>query len=166
MQALWFAACSGEAHECCLAHRRGRLGPPVLNDPGDEQAREQDARAPGLLARLLENDFNLVASLAGEVFLNERLAQLQPDTVIVDANSDVRDAPEHVVMATRDTPRPIVMLTNDSETAHILDAVAAGVTICIAAGLASERIRPIPYVATLRRTLRAGSAGANCNGGQ
>ena len=123
---------------------------PVLNDPGDEQAREQAERSRSLRIGLLENGFNLIASLPGDVFLNERLAQLQPDMVIVDAESDVRDALEHVVMATRDAPRPIVMFTNDSDTAHVRDAVAAGVTAYIVAGLAPERIRPILDVAMAR----------------
>jgi two-component system, response regulator / RNA-binding antiterminator len=123
---------------------------PVLNDPGDEQAREQAQRSRSLRIGLLESGFNLIASLPGDVFLNERLAQLQPDMVIVDAESDVRDALEHVVMATRDAPRPIVMFTNDSDTAHVRDAVAAGVTAYIVAGLAPERIRPILDVAMAR----------------
>jgi len=84
------------------------------------------------------------------VFLTERLAQLQPDMVIVDAESDARDALEHVVMATREAPRPIVMFTNDSDTSHVRDAVAAGVTAYVVAGLSPERIRPILDVALAR----------------
>jgi response regulator NasT len=68
----------------------------------------------------------------------------------VDAESEARDALEHVVMATRDERRPIVMFTNDSDTSHVKDAVAAGVTAYIVAGLSSERIRPILDVAMAR----------------
>jgi response regulator NasT len=82
--------------------------------------------------------------------LTERLAQLQPDMIIVDAESEARDALEHVVMATRDARRPIVMFTNDSDTRHVKDAVAAGVSAYIVAGLSSERIRPILDVAMAR----------------
>jgi response regulator NasT len=70
--------------------------------------------------------------------------------VIVDAESDARDALEHVVMATRDERRPIVMFTNDEDTSHVKDAFAAGVTAYIVAGLSSERIRPILDVAMAR----------------
>ena len=73
-----------------------------------------------------------------------------PDLVIVDAESDARDALEHVVMATRDERRPIVLFTNDSDTRHVKDAVAAGVSAYIVAGLAPERIRPILDVALAR----------------
>jgi response regulator NasT len=61
-----------------------------------------------------------------------------------------RDALEHVVMATRDERRPIVMFTNDEDTSHVKDAVAAGVSAYIVAGLAPQRIRPILDVAMAR----------------
>jgi response regulator NasT len=119
-------------------------------DPGDDYARSQAERSRSLRIGLLESGFNLVASLPADVFLTERLAQLQPDMIIVDAESEARDALEHVVMATRDERRPIVMFTNDSDTRHVKDAVAAGVTAYIVAGLSPERIRPILEVALAR----------------
>jgi response regulator NasT len=122
----------------------------VVNDPQDEQALEQVERSRSLRIGLLESGFNLVATLPADVFLTERLAQLMPDMIIVDAESEARDALEHVVMATRDERRPIVMFTNDSDTSHVKDAVAAGVTAYIVAGLSSERIRPILDVAMAR----------------
>jgi two-component system, response regulator / RNA-binding antiterminator len=125
---------------------------PDLNvtDPEDVHALAQAERSRSLRIGLLESGFNLVASLPADVFLTERLAQLQPDMIIVDAESEARDALEHVVMATRDERRPIVMFTNDSDTTHVKDAVAAGVSAYIVAGLAPERIRPILDVAMAR----------------
>jgi response regulator NasT len=119
-------------------------------DPQDTHALEQAERSRSLRIGLLESDFNLVASLPADVFLTERLAQLQPDLIIVDAESDARDALEHVVMATRDARRPIVMFTNDNDTSNARAAVAAGVSAYIVAGLSSERIRPILDVAMAR----------------
>ena len=119
-------------------------------DPADEHAQAQAERSRALRIGLLENGFNLVATLPGDVFLSERLAQLQPDLVIVDAESEARDALEHVVMATRDAPHPIVMFTNDEDTSHVRDALAGGVTAYIVAGLAPQRIRPILEVALAR----------------
>lgn len=116
----------------------------------DEQAVRQAERSRSLRIGLLENGFNLVASLPADVFLTERLAQLQPDLIIVDAESDARDALEHVVMATRDERRPIVMFTNDGDTRDVKNAVAAGVSAYIVAGLSPERIRPILDVALAR----------------
>lgn len=122
----------------------------AVADPEDEHACQLAERSRSLRIGLLESGFNLVASLPADVFLAERLAQLQPDMVIVDAESDARDALEHVVMATREAPRPIVMFTNDSDTSHVREAVAAGVTAYVVAGLAPERIRPILDVAMVR----------------
>ncbi|WP_342621025.1 ANTAR domain-containing protein [Rhodoferax sp. GW822-FHT02A01] len=119
-------------------------------DPQDEHAQQQAERSRSLRIGLLESGFNLVASLPGDVFLTERLAQLRPDLIIVDAESDARDALEHVVMATRDERRPIVMFTNDQDSGNARAAVAAGVTAYIVAGLQPERIRPILDVAMAR----------------
>ena len=121
-----------------------------IADAQDEQAIRQADRSRSLRIGLLENGFNLVATLPADVFLTERLAQLQPDLIIVDAESDARDALEHVVMATRDERRPIVMFTNDDDTRHVKQAVAAGVSAYIVAGLSPERIRPILDVALAR----------------
>ena len=121
-----------------------------LVEEGDLAALEQAGRSRALRIGLLENGYNLVAVLPADPFLTERLAQLRPDLVIVDAESEARDALEHVVMATREAPRPIVLFTNDSDTSHVRDAVAAGVTAYIVAGLETARIRPILDVALAR----------------
>ncbi|MHB8951128.1 MAG: ANTAR domain-containing response regulator [Rhodoferax sp.] len=119
-------------------------------NPEDDHATRQAERSRSLRIGLLENGFNLVATLPADVFLTERIAQLQPDLIIVDAESDARDALEHVVMATRDERRPIVMFTNDGDTRDVKNAVAAGVSAYIVAGLSPERIRPILDVALAR----------------
>ena len=122
----------------------------AITDPDDEHALQQAERSRMLRIGLLEAHFNLVATLPADVFLAERLAQLQPDLIIVDTESEARDALEHVVLATRDERRPIVMFTNDEDTTHVKDAVAAGVCAYIVAGLAPQRIRPILDVAMAR----------------
>ena len=119
-------------------------------DPDDDYARNQAERSRSLRIGLLESGFNLIAVLPADTFLHERVKQLQPDMIIVDAESEARDVLEHVVTATRDERRPIVMFTNDSDTTHVKEAVAAGVTAYIVAGLSPERIRPILDVALAR----------------
>ena len=119
-------------------------------EPQDGYVLEQAERSRNLRIGLLQSDFNLVATMPADVFLAERLEQLQADLIIVDAESDARDALEHVVMATRDAPRPIVMFTNDHDPVHARAAVAAGVSAYIVADLQAERIRPILDVALAR----------------
>lgn len=119
-------------------------------ESGDERELALAQRSRSLRIGLLENGFNLIATLPADGFLAERLAQLQPDMIIVDAQSEARDALEHVVMAARDARRPIVLFTNDEDTSHLKDAFAAGVSAYVVAGLSSERIRPVLEVALAR----------------
>ena len=119
-------------------------------DQDDTHALQQAERSRSLRIALLENGFNLVAVLPADTFLQERLGQLQADLIILDAESEARDALEHVVMATRDARRPIVMFTNDNDPTNARAAVAAGVSAYIVAGLSPQRIRPILDVAMAR----------------
>lgn len=116
----------------------------------DEATVQEVQRSRSLRIGLLEAGCNVVAVLPVDTFLPERLAQLQPDMIIVDAESQARDTLEHVVMATRDARRPIVLFTDDSDTTHVRDAIAAGVTAYVVAGLAPARVKPVLEVALAR----------------
>jgi response regulator NasT len=121
-----------------------------IADQDDTHALQQAERSRSLRIALLENGFNLIAVLPADTFLEERLGQLQADLIILDAESEARDALEHIVMATRDARRPIVMFTNDNDPSNARAAVAAGVSAYIVAGLSPQRIRPILDVAMAR----------------
>ena len=110
----------------------------------------QVLRGNALRIGLLESGFDIVASLPADLYLPERIAQLQPDLIIIDAESDARDVLEHIVIATRDERRPIVLFTEDGATASIDAAMAAGVSAYIVAGLQAERIQPVLNVALAR----------------
>ena len=122
----------------------------ALGEDQEEHAQQQLERSRSLRMGLLQAQYDVVATLPADVFLSERIAQLRPDLIIVDAESEARDALEHVVVATRDERRPIVLFTNDQDTTHVSDAVAAGVCAYIVEGLAPQRIRPILQVAMAR----------------
>ncbi|MGQ0711496.1 MAG: ANTAR domain-containing response regulator [Rhodoferax sp.] len=127
----------------------------VSVEPGEGVHAAQEARRQGLRARslrigLLEAGCNLVAVLPADAFLAQRLTELRPDAVIVDAHSDVRDALEHVVLATREAPRPIVMFTDDHDATTARAAVQSGVAAYVVAGLEPQRLRPILEVALAR----------------
>jgi two-component system, response regulator / RNA-binding antiterminator len=124
---------------------------PELSDvQSDAEAEREAERSRSLRIGLLQNGYNIVAVLPADVFLPDRLAQISPDMIIVDAESEARDTLEHVVMATRDARRPIVLFTNDDDTTHVRDAIAAGVTAYVVAGLAAERVKPVLDVALAR----------------
>jgi two-component system, response regulator / RNA-binding antiterminator len=124
---------------------------PELGDmQSDADAEREAERSRSLRIGLLQNGYNIVAVLPADVFLPDRLAQISPDMIIVDAESEARDTLEHVVMATRDARRPIVLFTNDDDTTHVRDAIAAGVTAYVVAGLAADRVKPVLDVALAR----------------
>ncbi len=150
-KASFAATSSASSTEAAYKLRIVVVAPETLSPDGlDEHAAQEAVRSRELRIGLLESGYNLIAVLPADSFLAQRITQLQPDMIIVDAESDARDALEHVVMATREAPRPIVLFTEDNDTSRVKDAVAAGVNAYIVAGLAPERIRPIMDVAMAR----------------
>lgn len=119
-------------------------------DEQDDALAAQVRRGNALRIGLLESGYDIVASLPADMYLPERIAQLQPDMIIVDAQSDARDVLEHIVIASRDERRPIVLFTDDDTTRSMDAAMAAGVSAYVVAGLHSERIKPVLNVAMAR----------------
>lgn len=117
---------------------------------GDSAQAAQSRRGAALRIGLLESGYDIVASLPADVFLPERIAQLRPDLIIVDSESDARDILEHIVLATRGEPRPIVLFTDDQAPSSVEAAIEAGVTAYIVAGLQPERVKPVLDVALAR----------------
>ncbi len=116
----------------------------------DASSESEVERSRCLRIGLLESGYNIVAVLPADVFLPERLAQIGPDMIIVDAESQARDTLEHVVVATRDARRPIVLFTEDNDTSNVQHAIASGVTAYVVAGLAPDRVKPVLEVALAR----------------
>jgi response regulator NasT len=117
---------------------------------GEQAVAAQARRNTALRIGLLESGYDIVASLPADIFLPERIAQIQPDMIIIDSESDARDVLEHIVIATRDEPRPIVLFTDDQDPACMDAAIAAGVSAYIVAGLQAERVKPVLDVALAR----------------
>jgi len=129
----------------------GDSRPGTDHDRDHDQAQAAQARrSTALRIGLLESGYDLVASLPADVFLPERIAQLQPDLIIADSESDARDVLEHIVIATRDARRPIVMFTEDDAPSSMDAALEAGVSAYIVAGLQAERVKPVLDVALAR----------------
>jgi response regulator NasT len=123
----------------------------TVPDSGGAALRETQARrGAALRIGLLESGYDIVASLPADIFLPERIAQIQPDMIIIDSESDARDVLEHIVIATRDEPRPIVLFTEDQTASSVNAAIAAGVSAYIVDGLQAERVKPVLDVALAR----------------
>jgi response regulator NasT len=122
----------------------------TVHGRADQALAAQAQRGTALRIGLLESGYDIVASLPADIFLPERIAQIQPDLIIIDTESDARDVLEHIVIATRDERRPLVLFTDDPATASMDAAMAAGVSAYIVAGLQPERVKPVLDVALAR----------------
>lgn len=92
----------------------------------------------------------VVGVLDSAMHLVERAVQLQPDVIIIAAESPTRDTLEHLAMMTQSTPRPIVLFTDDPNRERMQRALKAGVSSYVVEGLAPGRLRPVLEVAIAR----------------
>ena len=120
----------------------------VAADDADPAALEQAERARALRIGLLEAGYNIVAALPPDAKLEEQIMQLQPDVIIVDAQSDA--ALRKVVAATANDRRPIVCFDNGGKREKIHAALEAGVCAYVVAGLSAERVISVLDVALAR----------------
>lgn len=120
----------------------------VAADGAGAWAQEQAERARALRIGLLEAGYNIVAALPPDAKLEEQIEQLQPDVIIVDAQSDA--ALKKVVAATAAARRPIVCFAGDGDRQKMQAALEAGVCAYVVAGLSAERVIGVLDVALAR----------------
>lgn len=111
----------------------------VDNTPGRASAlREALASMPGVeVACSLESPFALLA----------RVAEHQPDVVLIDTDSPSRDVLEQLAAVSANAARPVVMFTEDGGSDTIRAALKAGVSAYIVDGFTPGRLDPIMRVA-------------------
>lgn len=120
----------------------------VVPEDADTATLIQAERARALRIGLLEGGYNILAALPPDTDLEEQIAQLQPDVIIVDEQSDA--ALKKVVAATATAPRPIVCFTEDNDREKMHAAIEAGVSAYVVAGLSADRVKPVLDVALAR----------------
>ena len=79
-----------------------------------------------------------------------RIAEIEPDVIVIDLENPNRDRLESIFQLTRAIQRPIAMFVDKSDEASIEAAVEAGVSAYIVDGLKQERVRPILKMAISR----------------
>lgn len=120
----------------------------VVPEGAGEAEQLQAERARALRIGLLENGYNILAALPPDTDLAEQIAQLQPDVIIVDEQSDA--ALKKVVDATVNAPRPIVCFTQNKDRQKMQAAMEAGVSAYVVEGLSAERVMAVMDVALAR----------------
>ena len=120
----------------------------VPSEGADAAEIEQADRARTLRINLLEAGYNILAVFPPDADLQGHIAQLRPDVIIVDAQSDA--ALKEVVSATANAPRPIICFSEDGDRKRMQAALEAGVSTYIAAGLSAEWVKAVLDVAVAR----------------
>ena len=120
----------------------------VAPDGATAEAQQQAERARALRINLLEEGYNILAALPPDADLEQQIADLQPDLIIVDAQSDA--VLKKVVAATSDARRPIICFSEDGDKGRMHAAIEAGVSAYVVAGLSAERVKEVMDVALAR----------------
>jgi two-component system, response regulator / RNA-binding antiterminator len=85
-----------------------------------------------------------------DIGLARRIAERNPDLVLIDAGNPSRDALEDLTLATAPMQRPVAMFVDQSDAALTKAAIEAGMSAYVVDGLRSERIKPILDAAIAR----------------
>ena len=92
----------------------------------------------------------VVGVVESALTLHDCVLRLQPDVVIVDAESPSRDTLEHLAVVSNTNPRPVVVFSEDASQGPMHTALKAGVSAYVIAGLQPERLWPVMQVALAR----------------
>ena len=136
------------------------LAPPAISE------KDVDAPAAGALRVLLIDDGaqrstlirdeltrqgHLVVGVVDQALLiHDCVLRLQPDVVIVDAESPSRDTLENLAAMSATHPRPVVVFAEDASREPMQRALQAGVSAYVIAGLNTHRLMPVLRVAIAR----------------
>ena len=92
----------------------------------------------------------VVGVLDSALLIHDCVLRLQPDVVIVDSESPSRDTLEHLGTMSASCPRPVVVFSEDAAAAPMQQALKAGVSAYVIAGLQAHRRLPVLQVAIAR----------------
>ncbi len=92
----------------------------------------------------------VVGVLDSALLIHDCVLRLQPDVVIVDSESPSRDTLEHLSTVSAACPRPVVVFAEDAAQAPMQQALQAGVSAYVIAGLQPQRLLPVLQVAIAR----------------
>lgn len=94
-------------------------------------------------------DFDVFV-IGDDVGLARRIAERNPDLVLIDAGNPSRDVLEELTLATAPMERPVAMFVDQSDGSLTRAAIEAGMSAYVVDGLKAERIKPILDAAIAR----------------
>ena len=103
-----------------------------------------------LRACLTQAGCAIVAEVAPDAGLSARLAQHQPELVVLSTDADAGQLASAVLRACAGERRPMVLFTSDASQASINAAIGAGVAAYVVDGVEAARVRAVLGVAMAR----------------
>lgn len=88
--------------------------------------------------------------IAEESRLADRIAERNPDLVLIEVENPSRDVLEELTLASGPLERPVAIFVDRSDTDLTRSAIRAGVSAYVVDGLRSDRIRPVIDAAIAR----------------
>ncbi|MGH8529465.1 MAG: ANTAR domain-containing response regulator [Nevskiales bacterium] len=109
----------------------------------------RQAEASVLAAVLTACGFQVIGSLQESDEVLPVVRRLEPDAIIIDADSPRRDTLEGLARLSRRYPRPMIMLSEQGDADLTRTAADAGVSAYVVEGVSSETIRSLVQVAVM-----------------
>ncbi len=112
---------------------------------------EDGVASPQLLRQELQQlGCEVLGTVDNAALIHDCVQRLQPDVVIVNADSPTRDTLENLAAINDALPRPVVVFAEDPADAPMRRALQAGVSAYVVAGLQPQRLAPVLQVAIAR----------------
>lgn len=112
---------------------------------------EDGVASPQLLrGELQQLGCEVLGTVDNAALIHDCVQRLQPDVVIVNAESPTRDTLENLAALNDALPRPVVVFAEDPADAPMRRALAAGVSAYVVAGMQPHRLAPVLQVAIAR----------------
>lgn len=111
---------------------------------------ESDERAEILTGGLHDVEHHELVRLRDMTDLVERIAEIDPDVILIDLENPNRDTIEQMFRVSETVKRPIAMFVDESDPATTKKAIRAGISAYVVNGLRQERIRPVMEMAVSR----------------
>jgi response regulator NasT len=99
---------------------------------------------------LVRQGHDVVGVIDAPLLIHDCVTRLAPDVVIVDSESPSRDTLEHVATLSGSHPMPVVVFAEDEADPPMRQAMAAGVSAYVVAGLQPHRLASVLRVAIAR----------------
>lgn len=111
---------------------------------------DNTVRASIIEAGLHDGGYLDVTILNDVVGIAQRIAEIEPDVIVIDLGNPNRDMLENMFQLSRAVKRPIAMFVDSSDTASMEAAIDAGVSAYVVDGLRKDRVKPILDMAISR----------------